>query len=807
MATNQVIHGSNRVIEHPNRYKQTLVTGTTDTYDLTPVTGEVISTGTPYSKNILDKVDNVLSYLTPSVEREEIIETAQTRFYLQFPSTIGGTTINSKMKNDLTNDEIDYSFVATGSAAKYGFRLSTSQSTYWISFYGALSRSTTSYEEINNFFKNRSLYDENYGILFEPYSVTSTYAFEMKYNLTNKTNIKLDYAFASISSAGKLIIETSSDDINYSELASITSSGSNIINIPNNSYLKIKSTHGRFLMQKLEILADVLIPTYINHFTLDNNGNTFTNNQRILIETLGGKLIDEIKSKTVFNNTDSYDIVSTELQNGNIFIAFRDVNNSNYGSYVILDSDGNIIKNKTVFNNTNTQAIKLTTLQNNNIFIAFYDADNSNYGSYIILDSNGNVIKSKTIFNNTTTALISLIKLQNNNIFIAFRDGSNPYYGSYIILDSYGNIVKNKTVFNSANTSNIFLTELQNGNIFIAFRDEENSSYGSYVILDRDYNIVKNKTVFNNTATSYISLIELQNGNKFIVFQDSGNAGYGSYVILDGNENVVKSKTVFNNAYTGYISSIKLQDNNILIAFFNDINGSESGRSGSYVILDSDGNKVQSKTAFNNTGVGVISLIKLQNDNIFITFREIYNPNGSFLFYKYNINIMSIDNVISNTLNGIEIPTLLQPSTKYELVYDEYTNKFELGGTKVLYDITLTEAVNQVDLTGIASKLEEEKLYTLIFIGNASSETTIYFGDTVVTMLGEYGEYGFSLFRFYNFVGTIAKKISVLGSGTSSNSLQSNLITTEGVSYENIRTNNNNHLFNVGTRIIIKEIC
>ena len=43
----------NRIIQYPNRYKQTLVVGTSDTYDLEPITGVVTEVGTKVDRNLL----------------------------------------------------------------------------------------------------------------------------------------------------------------------------------------------------------------------------------------------------------------------------------------------------------------------------------------------------------------------------------------------------------------------------------------------------------------------------------------------------------------------------------------------------------------------------------------------------------------------------------------------------------------------------------------------------------------------------------------------------------------------------------
>lgn len=49
-----------RIIQYPSRYKMTLVAGTTDTYDLEPVTGIVTAEGTKINKAYLQPIEDKL---------------------------------------------------------------------------------------------------------------------------------------------------------------------------------------------------------------------------------------------------------------------------------------------------------------------------------------------------------------------------------------------------------------------------------------------------------------------------------------------------------------------------------------------------------------------------------------------------------------------------------------------------------------------------------------------------------------------------------------------------------------------------
>lgn len=156
--------------------------------------------------------------------------------------------------------------------------------------------------------------------------------------------------------------------------------------------------------------------------------------------------------------------------------------------------------------------------------------------------------------------------------------------------------------------------------------------------------------------------------------------------------------------------------------------------------------------------------------------------------------IVDMTNVTSNILNGIDTPTILQPSTKYELIYKEDTNKFELGGAKVLLDVTLTEAVNQVDLTGIVNKLERNKLYLCNVDGTANTSSQ-FIGLFKGFMYTNHS----SSIALLTYDGVYTRYIWANNNAVSADQ---SVTTNESISFST-----SNYTFNVGTRIVIKEVC
>ena len=137
------------------------------------------------------------------------------------------------------------------------------------------------------------------------------------------------------------------------------------------------------------------------------------------------------KFKYIFENATTDYISTTTLSNDNVLIAYRDVGNSDYGTFCIYDKNGNQVVAPTVFNSANTIYISTTTLSNDNVLIAYRDVGNSNYGTFCIYNENGNQVVAPTVFNSAATAVISATTLSNDNALIAYQDVGTSNYGTF----------------------------------------------------------------------------------------------------------------------------------------------------------------------------------------------------------------------------------------------------------------------------------------------------------------------------------------------------------------------------------------
>ncbi|MFO7857956.1 MAG: hypothetical protein R6V11_03450, partial [Ectothiorhodospiraceae bacterium] len=64
----------------------------------------------------------------------------------------------------------------------------------------------------------------------------------------------------------------------------------------------------------------------------------------------------------------------------------------------------------------------------------YADGGNSDYGTFVIYDPDGNQVVAPTVFESASTDYISATTFQNGNVFIAYRDGGNIDYGTFQIL-------------------------------------------------------------------------------------------------------------------------------------------------------------------------------------------------------------------------------------------------------------------------------------------------------------------------------------------------------------------------------------
>ena len=191
---------------------------------------------------------------------------------------------------------------------------------------------------------------------------------------------------------------------------------------------------------KLTLLISILIFTIIISCSLADGTKYITS-----LSTNGA--IEPTGYLSLKHNLNRNDLTFTGqfLKNGYIY---------DYNEYKNLFSDDSkvIIKNPVIFNNAGTIVISATTLDNGNFAIAYRDANNSNYGTFIILDNEGNTVVSSKVFEQAATTYISATALTNGKALIAYRDVGNSNHGTFVIVDGAGSTIIGPTEFSGNST-------------------------------------------------------------------------------------------------------------------------------------------------------------------------------------------------------------------------------------------------------------------------------------------------------------------------------------------------------------------
>lgn len=323
----------------------------------------------------------------------------------------------------------------------------------------------------------------------------------------------------------------------------------------------------------------------------------------------------------VFNDFNTGYTKIVKLNNGNVFVAYQNVgikgnptaSSPRYGTFKILDRDGNIVKDETVFNESVTYYIYAILLQNGNVFIAFRDDVNASKGAFVIYDQDGNLVKEKTVLETGSAQYVSCVQTTNGNVFIVYQDNINSYYGTYVICNQDGDIIKKETVFKAGNTIYPSATALNNGNVFIAFVDDR--GYGQFIILNSDGEIQKEATDFNLFSTTIVEAKTLKNGNVFLTYTDANNSNYGTYAIFDEDGNRVYYGTTFASVTLTFKTTVVLEDGKVLIAYTDKTGNSYP----SFVIIKETGGTYQSATRLVSGGMtSDISGVAFENNDVLL---------------------------------------------------------------------------------------------------------------------------------------------------------------------------------------------
>jgi hypothetical protein len=251
----------------------------------------------------------------------------------------------------------------------------------------------------------------------------------------------------------------------------------------------------------------------------------------------------------------------------------------------------------------------------NKVVIAYRDGDNSWYGTAVVGTVSGTTISLGTpvIFNSTSTLFTSTVfDPVNNKVVIAYTDGGNSWYGTAVVGTVSGTTI-------SFGTSAVF-TQLGYGSAGYPSATFDSNSNKVVIAYRRSFNFANppgaavvgtvsgtdisfgTPVVFNSVGTTYLSATFDSFNNKVVIaYQDGGNSNYGTAIVgtVSGTTISFGTPVVFESATTSEPApTFDSNSNKVVIAYRGSSNygkvvvGTVSGTTislGTPVIFNSNG--------------------------------------------------------------------------------------------------------------------------------------------------------------------------------------------------------------------------
>ncbi len=279
----------------------------------------------------------------------------------------------------------------------------------------------------------------------------------------------------------------------------------------------------------------------------------------------------------VFNSADTGGISIAALSSTKFVVAYRDGIWPYSGTAVIGSVSGSTITfgSGYVFNSAETSSFAVAALSSTKFVVAYRDEDNSDYGTAVIGDVSGSTITfvpdPENVFNSAYTGSISIAALSPTQFVVAYSVAVHPdYYGAAVIGSVSGSTITYgpEYVFNSGSTSYFSAAALSSTQFVVAYRDPDNSDHGTAVIGDvsgRDITYGA-EHVFNSADSGFISAAALSPTQFVVAYMDSN---HGTAVIGDvfGRDITYGSEYVFDSADTSHISAAALSPTQFVVTY------------------------------------------------------------------------------------------------------------------------------------------------------------------------------------------------------------------------------------------------
>jgi hypothetical protein len=324
------------------------------------------------------------------------------------------------------------------------------------------------------------------------------------------------------------------------------------------------------------------------------NGQTVGLRSDGKVEAISSSSVTEqLGSAVVFENSSiDYTSATFDADNNKVVIAYQNPGGNYYGTAVVGTVSGTSISFGTpVFFESATIYYTSVTFDSNSnkVVIAYRDADNSNYGTAIVGTVSGTSISfgSAVVFATVSASYESIVFDSNSNkVVIAYRNGNAADSGTAIVGTVSGTSISfgSAVQFNAGTTGPISTTFDSNSNkVVIAYVDGANSSYGTAIVGTVSGTSISfgSEVVYEaaNTNGSVSAVFDSSNNKVVIVYPDNGNSSYGTAVVgtVSGTSIGFGSPIVFESAYAYNISATFDSNANKVVVAYTDIGNSSYG--------------------------------------------------------------------------------------------------------------------------------------------------------------------------------------------------------------------------------------
>ena len=305
---------------------------------------------------------------------------------------------------------------------------------------------------------------------------------------------------------------------------------------------------------------------------------------RARVGTVSGTSIS-FGSDTIFNSSGQTRDISTAFDsaNGKVIVSYCDYGNNYYGGAAVGTVSGTSISfgSEVVFESaTTTNISSVYDPTNGKVVIAYRDSDNSGYGTAIVGTVSGTSISFGTpvVFNPTYTAFTSTVfDSANNKAIIAYRNHGNDGHGTVIAGTVSGTSISFDTASTFSFSASSFISAVYDPNsnkVVAAFQNSENNDYGTAVLIGTTgFSIPQlgSKTVFNSSLTAHVSgAYDPTNQKVVIAYQDQTDSSYGKAIVgtVSGTGITFGTAVTFHSARTENISVVYDSSNNrVVIAY------------------------------------------------------------------------------------------------------------------------------------------------------------------------------------------------------------------------------------------------